>query len=311
MFAVVAPGQGAQTVGMLAPWLRDPQRLDLVRTWSDAAGADLVHLGTTATAAEIERTEHTQPLLVAQGLLALDALSGALPDRVAAMAGHSVGELTVAAHAGVLSALDAVRLAGIRGRAMAAACAVARTSMAAVVGGEEEAVLDRIAELGLEPATFNGPGQIVAAGLVEDLARLAAAPPPGTTVKPLAVAGAFHTRHMRPARDVFAAAAAEVVFHAPRQLLLSNADGAEQATGEEVRARLVEQIVRPVRWDRCVDALTELAPTAVIALPPARTLTNLLKRRRFTVASITTPRDLATAVARFATPTGGLINAGA
>lgn len=311
MFAIMAPGQGAQTPGMLAGWLRRPERKELVETWSEAAGCDLIHLGTRAPAAEIARTEHTQPLLVAAGLMALADLADLLDgEPVAVVAGHSVGELTAAAYAGVLTPADAVRLAGIRGRAMAEACDGVPTSMVAVVGGEEPAVLDQLAELGLSPATFNGPGQIVAAGLVEDLERLVAAPPPGAAVKPLAVAGAFHTRYMEPARATFAQAVSVVPFRDPRQLLLSNVDGRLVATGAEVRDRLVGQLVRPVRWDRCLTALDELAPAVSVALPPAKTLAGVMKRQlpHLEVLPVNTDRDLA-AVRR--AMSGGLISAGA
>ncbi|GGQ89701.1 ACP S-malonyltransferase [Kitasatospora griseola] len=302
MFAFIAPGQGSQTPGMLAAWLRDPATAERVRAWSEAADLDLVHLGTKAPAAEIARTEHTQPLLVAAGLLAHHALAGAARPGGAVAAGHSVGELTAAVYAGVLEPADAVRLAAIRGRAMAAACAEAPTSMAAVVGGEQSEVLARIAELGLTPATFNGPGQIVAAGLGTALEQLAAAPPAGATVKPLTVAGAFHTPFMESARQTFAAAAEAVPFAPPTQPLLSNADGALVEDPAEIRRRLVQQVVSPVRWDLCLDRLGELAPETTISLPPAKTLANLLKRRHpgLDVLSVNTARDVARAQERLA-----------
>ncbi|WP_395295042.1 ACP S-malonyltransferase [Kitasatospora hibisci] len=294
MFAVLAPGQGSQTPGMLAGWLRDPLHAERIRDWSEAADCDLAHLGTKASAAEIARTENTQPLLVAQGLLAHGGPARTAPGGSTVAAGHSVGELTAAAFAGVLSPADAVRLAAIRGRAMAAACAEAPTSMAAVVGGHESEVLARITELGLTAATFNGPGQIVAAGLTERLEQLAAAPPPSATVKPLPVAGAFHTPHMESARRAVAAAAATMHFERPDQLLLSNADGAVLTEPEEIRRRLVDQVVRPVRWDLCLRTLAELAPELAVSLPPARTLANILKRQfpGLEVLSVNSPRDL-------------------
>ncbi|MFI9783611.1 ACP S-malonyltransferase [Kitasatospora sp. NPDC051984] len=294
MFAFIAPGQGSQTPGMLAAWLRDPATAERVRAWSEAADLDLVQLGTKAPAAEIARTENTQPLLVAAGLLAHHVLAGAVRPGGAVAAGHSVGELTAAVYAGVLEPADAVRLAAIRGRAMAAACAEAPTSMAAVIGGEQDEVLARTAELGLTPATFNGPGQIVAAGLEEALGQLAAAPPAGATVKRLSVAGAFHTPFMESARQTFEAAAEAVPFAAPTQLLLSNADGAAVEDPAEIRRRLVQQVVSPVRWDLCLDRLGELAPEATFSLPPAKTLANLLKRHhpQLEVVSVNTARDV-------------------
>ncbi|WP_229859089.1 ACP S-malonyltransferase, partial [Streptomyces poonensis] len=241
MYAFVTPGQGSQTPGMVAGWLRDPVYAERLRAWSEAADVDLVHLGGRAPAAEIARTEHTQPMLVAAGLLAHEALGPAGPEGPLVAAGHSVGELTAAVYAGALAPADAVRLAAVRGRAMAAACAEVPTSMAAVVGGDEAGVLGRIAELGLYAATFNGPGQIVAAGAVRDLERLAAAPPPSATVKPLPVAGAFHTAYMESARQAVAAAAERTPFLRPAEALLSNADGTVVSEPDDIRRRLVEQ----------------------------------------------------------------------
>ncbi|MFF8433098.1 ACP S-malonyltransferase [Streptomyces bacillaris] len=319
MYAFVAPGQGSQTPGMLAAWLRDPGHAERLRRWSEAADVDLVHLGTKASAAEIARTENTQPLLVAAGLLAHEALAtvagpaepsvaapgpagtapgsaGTAPGPAVAAAGHSVGELTAAVYAGALAPADAVRLAAVRGRAMAAACAETPTSMAAVVGGDEPDVLGRIGELGLYAATFNGPGQIVAAGAVEDLDRLAAGPPPGATVKRLPVAGAFHTPYMESARRAVAAAAARTPFLRPTGALLSNADGRIVSDPDDLRTRLVEQLVGPVRWDLCLDTLGRLAPDATVCLPPARTLAAILRRQlpELTAVSANGPRDLAT-----------------
>ncbi|MFG2537153.1 ACP S-malonyltransferase [Streptomyces sp. NPDC048511] len=294
MYAFVVPGQGSQTPGMLAGWLRDPVHAERLRAWSEAADVDLVHLGGKAPAAEIARTENTQPLLVAAGLLAHEALTRAEPDGPLVAAGHSVGELTAAVYAGALAPADAVRLAAVRGRAMAAACAEAPTSMAAVVGGEEADVLGRIHELGLHAATFNGPGQIVAAGTTEDLERLVAAPPPSATVKRLQVAGAFHTPYMESARRAVAAAAERTPFRRPTGALLSNADGAVVREPDDIRRRLVEQVVKPVRWDLCLETLGRIAPEVTVCLPPARTLAGIFKRQlpELAVVCVTAPRDL-------------------
>lgn len=306
MFAIAAPGQGSQTPGMLAGWLRDPAHAERLRAWSEAADCDLLHLGTKATARQIARTENTQPLLVAQGLLAHDELSEALPTGRALVAGHSVGELTAAAFAGVLSAADAVRLAAVRGRAMAAACAEAPTSMAAVIGGDRQQVLDRLGELGLTAATFNGTGQIVAAGLTEDIEALSAAPPPSAVVRQLPVAGAFHTPYMETARRAVAAAAAATPFAYPRQLLLSNADGQVVSSPEEIRRRLIGQLVQPVRWDLCLETIARDSPALVLCLPPARTLADIFRRQlpEVGVLSVDTARELALARTRLAAVTG-------
>src|SRR5690606_7003201 len=156
VIALLAPGQGSQTPGMLAPWLDDPAAEETLARWSDATGLDLRRLGSTADADEIKDTAVTQPLVVAGALLA----AARLTDRVslpaaAPAAGHSVGELAAAAVAEVLTPDAAVSLAAVRGREMAAACALAPTGMSAVLGGKPDEVLAKLAELGLDPANRN------------------------------------------------------------------------------------------------------------------------------------------------------------
>ncbi|GHH61580.1 ACP S-malonyltransferase [Lentzea cavernae] len=279
MIALLAPGQGSQTPGMLTPWLELEGAEKQVRTWSEITGLDLVRLGTTAEAGEIVDTAITQPLVVALALLAFDELRRRveLPSAVV-VGGHSVGELAAASVAGVISADDAVALAAVRGRAMAEACALEPTGMAAVLGGDEQEVLARLEELGLVPANRNGASQIVAAGPHPALDELAANPPGTAKVRKLAVAGAFHTKYMAPAEDAVRARAAEVTTHDPSLPLLSNKDGQLVTEGSEVLARLVSQVTSPVRWDVCQATLVERGVTGSVELPPAGVLTGLAKR---------------------------------
>lgn len=279
VIAVLAPGQGAQTPGMLSPWLDDPVAERTLEDWSHAIGLDLRRLGTVTGADEIKDTSVTQPLVVATALLAVDQLVGAVELPLAApTAGHSVGELAAAAVAGVLVPRAAVVLAAARGAAMAAACALEPTGMSAVLGGAPDEVLARLAELGLVPANRNGAGQIVAAGPVHLLAALAADPPERARVITLPVAGAFHTRFMASAEEALRAHAGSVQPAEPRRPLLSNADGTVLTTGAATLSRLVAQVTRPVRWDCCMDTLRTMGVTAVIELPPAGTLVGLVKR---------------------------------
>jgi [acyl-carrier-protein] S-malonyltransferase len=278
VLAILAPGQGSQSPGMLQPWLQLPGARALVDEFSDIAQLDLLRLGTTADAAEIKDTAVAQPLLVAVGLLAaaeldLDGSPGSV-----IVAGHSVGEITAAAVAGVITPQAAVGLAARRGAAMAAACALAPTGMSAVLGGDPDVVAAGIEELGLVAANRNGAGQIVAAGALDALAVLAQSPPGGARVRPLEVAGAFHTPYMAPAQAQLAGYAAELDAAAPTHILLSNADGAALNAGGEIITRLVAQVTRPVRWDLCQRSLRDLAVTAAIELPPAGTLSGLAKR---------------------------------
>jgi [acyl-carrier-protein] S-malonyltransferase len=300
VLVVLSPGQGAQKPGFLDPWLTaDPAASARLRWWSVLAGVDLLHLGTTADADEIKDTAATQPLLVAAALLAADALAardGGLPD-VAAVGGHSVGELAAAAIAGALTSEAAVALAGLRGREMAAACALEPTGMAAVLGGDETEVLAAIEAHGLHPANRNGAGQIVAAGAVDQLEKLRAEPPTGARVRSLPVAGAFHTPYMAPAEQALAAVAAGIRPADPAKLLLSNLDGTSVDHGRELLTRLVRQVTAPVRWDACMRTLADLGVTGVIELPPAGTLAGLLKRELKgpgcpEIVTLNTPEDL-------------------
>ncbi|WP_308257194.1 ACP S-malonyltransferase [Saccharothrix luteola] len=279
VIALLAPGQGSQTPGMLTPWLEVEGAAERVAAWSEATGLDLARLGTTADADEIKDTAVTQPLVVALALLAYEELRRRveLPaDTI--VGGHSVGELAAAAIAGVLSTDDAVALAAVRGAEMAAACALTPTGMAAVLGGEEDEVLARLDELGLVGANRNGAGQIVAAGPVDALAALVEEPPGRAKVRTLKVAGAFHTHFMAPAEEALRARAAGIVVKDAALPLLSNADGAVVSAGDEVLNRLISQVTRPVRWDACQATLAGHGVTAVVELPPAGALTGLAKR---------------------------------
>ena len=273
MLIFTAPGQGAQTPGFLSPWLELPGLADQLGAWSELAGRDLIRLGTAGSAEEITDTSVAQPLLVAAAL-AVAALIGQ-PD---VAAGHSVGELAAGAIAGVMSAEDAIALTRVRGEAMAAACGAEPTGMSAVLGGDESAVLAAIADAGLTPANVNTAGQIVAGGTLEQLAAFAASPPAGARVRPLRVAGAFHTSHMAPAVVALAAAAAGIAVKDPAITLLSNRDGAVVTSGADWLDRIVSQVANPVRWDRCMATMSAIGVTALIELAPGGTLTGIAKR---------------------------------
>jgi [acyl-carrier-protein] S-malonyltransferase len=287
MLLLAAPGQGAQTPGFLREWLELPGFAERLGALSELAGCDLIRCGTTADADEIRDTAVAQPLLVAAAVTAAAELVGAAGPQLAggalaagasAAAGHSVGELAAGVIAGVLQPPDAIRLVRVRGEAMARASAAAATGMTAVLGGDEEAVLAAIGKHGLTPANVNGAGQIVAAGTTEELAAFAADPPPGARLRPLSVAGAFHTGHMAPAVDALRRAAAGITARDPALTLLSNRDGGVVRGGGDWLERIVTQVSAPVRWDRCMRTMHSLGVTALIELPPAGTLTGLARR---------------------------------
>jgi [acyl-carrier-protein] S-malonyltransferase len=273
VLAIIAPGQGSQTPGMLTSWIQDSDAKDLLKQWSDEIDLDLMHLGTNADETEIKETENAQPLIVAAGLLSARALGAA--GKYACVAGHSVGEITAAAIAGVFSPLDAMKLVRRRGIEMAKAASITPAGMAAVLGGDREIVLRAITDLGLVAANDNGGGQIVAAGDLDALAQLA---PEGARVRPLAVAGAFHTSYMQPAVEPMRELAATMQVNDPAVVLLSNKDGGVVSSGREVLDRIVNQIANPVRWDLCMQSLLAQGVTGVVELAPAGTLVGLIKR---------------------------------
>lgn len=281
MLVIVAPGQGAQSPGFLTPWLEDPVFRGRFEWLSTVAGLDLVHYGTEADAETIRDTKIAQPLLVATGLVAALELFPSPADafnKIGAVAGHSVGELTVAAGARAMSAEQAMVLVRERGRLMADAAAQRPTSMTAVLGGDRDEVLSALQRHGLTPANDNGPGQIVAAGTVEQLAALAEDPPAKARLRPLSVAGAFHTEHMGAAVEQMGALAASVSTHDPRTVIISNSDGQVVHDGRQVLSRIVKQISQPVRWDLCMETMLDLGVTGILEMPPAGTLTGIAKR---------------------------------
>ena len=281
---------------MLASWLELPGAADRILAWSQSSGLDLAKLGTTATAEEITDTAVTQPLVVAATLLAWEELTkrGLLAGRDFIAAGHSVGEIAAYAISGVISSDDAVALAATRGAEMAKACATEPTGMSAVLGGDEAEVLSRLEELDLVPANRNAAGQIVAAGSLAALSKLAEDPPAKARVRALATAGAFHTRYMASATDGYAAAAEGVATGEPTATLLSNADGQPVASAADAMSKLVAQLTRPVRWDLCTETLRQSNVTAIVEFPPAGTLAGIAKRELKGVPThaVKSPADL-------------------
>ncbi len=301
VLAVLAPGQGAQKPGMLTDWLELPGAEPFFREAGAIAGADLLTLGTTGDAEAIKDTAVTQPLVVAMSLFVareLQALPepGAPVDRDVVITGHSVGELTAAALAGVLTVEEAITLTAARGRAMAAACAQTPTGMSAVLGGDPDEVLAAIDKHGLTSANLNGAGQVVAAGALDGLEALKADPPAKARIMPLSVAGAFHTSFMASARDELEARVDGLTPADPSRRLLSNADGTAVDSGAEVVRRLVSQVTSPVRFDSCLATMRELGVTAVLELPPAGALAGLAKREwkgsDIEILAVTGPKDL-------------------
>jgi [acyl-carrier-protein] S-malonyltransferase len=285
---------------MLAAWLELPGAAGRLAAWSQVSGLDLGRLGTTATSEEITDTAVTQPLVVAATLLAHEELtkrgllSATETGQEMIVAGHSVGEIAAYAIAGVISADDAVKLAATRGSEMAKACALEPTGMSAVLGGDEAEVLARLDALDLVAANRNAVGQIVAAGALSALDKLAEDPPAKARVRQLATAGAFHTHFMASATDGYATAAESVATSEPTAKLLSNADGQPVGSAADAMSKLVAQLTRPVRWDLCTQTMREDTVTAIVEFPPAGTLAGIAKRelRGVPTHAVKSPADL-------------------
>ena len=299
MLALLAPGQGSQTPGFLAPWLEDAKAAELIGNWSEVIGIDLKRLGTVADADEIRDTANAQPLLVAGGLIGAGRLFGEKLLNVSYVAGHSVGEITASVFAGALDQVSAMKLVATRGAQMAVAAKGSNTGMSAVLGGERDVVVAAINAAGLTAANENGAGQIVAAGSLTALSALAENPPEGSRVRALAVSGAFHTSTMVPAVSHLATLAASLHAADPMIPFISNKDGAVIESGREILDRIVGQIAGPVRWDLCMETMAKCGVTGVIEVPPAGTLVGLVKRAQSEIQTFALkgPEDLAAAQA--------------
>lgn len=296
MIAIACPGQGSQTPGFLSPWLEIDVFKSQIEHLQEVIKLDLVRLGTTADADEIRDTKIAQPLIVAASIASYAALREKCGNQLnlSGVAGHSVGEIAAAYVAGIFSAEDAMHFVNLRGQQMANAAALAESSMAAVVGGDADAVEKAIEGAGLFAANFNGPGQIVAAGSKSAIENLVANPPAGTRVVQLQVAGAFHTSFMEPAKEQLAAFAETVTVNNPAQSIWTNNDGSEISDGSQFVQLLVNQVSSPVRWDKTMNSMMATKVKGMIELVPGGTLAGIAKRAMSGVEAVALkqPADL-------------------
>ena len=298
MIIVVAPGQGSQTAGFLAPWLEVDGVREQLGTLSDAAKVDLIEHGTLSNDELIRDTKIAQPLIVAASIVTGSVLLQGRESSVSAFAGHSVGEFAAAALAGVLSQSDAMSLVGVRGRAMAEEAGLVATGMSALLGGDTDDIATKLSELGLFAANMNGGGQVVVAGATDALAALAANPPEGVRVIPLSVAGAFHTTFMHGAVEKLRVAANAVVANDPSTPIYTNSDGSRVSSGSRYLDLLVGQVSNPVRWDLCMESFARDGVTGIIELAPAGALVGLVRRsiKGLPTVTVKTPDDMTAAI---------------
>ena len=296
MLALVAPGQGSQSVGMLAPWVVDSKTKDLVQSWSKRVSVDLLKLGQFGTTDEIKSTDIAQLLIFVTSILSsLDLDLRNEKDSSIVYAGHSVGEFAAYSLAGAFEVDQALRLVAKRGQAMLAATKVfPKTGMSAVLGGNKEEVVTYLSEFDLIPANINSNGQIIAAGTLENLDRLANTPLTGTRIRPLEVSAAFHTKFMEPAVSQFTEIFKVISVKSPRQIVLSNKNGERVSNSTDITENLIQQVISPVRWDLCQAKMGELGVTGMLELAPGGTLCGIAKKEIPNVETfaIKTPEDI-------------------
>ena len=296
MLALVAPGQGSQSVGMLAPWVVDSKTKDLVQSWSKLVSVDLLKLGQFGTADEIKSTDIAQLLIFVTSILSsIDLDLGNEKDSSIVYAGHSVGEFAAYSLAGAFEVDQALRLVAKRGQAMLAATKVfSKTGMSAVLGGNKEEVVSYLSEFELIAANINSNGQIIAAGTLENLDRLANTPLKGTRIRPLEVSAAFHTKFMEPAVSQFTEIFKVISVKSPRQIVLSNKNGERVSNSTDITENLIQQVISPVRWDLCQAKMVELGVTGMLELAPGGTLCGIAKKEIPNVETfaIKSPEDI-------------------
>lgn len=295
--ALLFPGQGAQSVGMLGAWCDVPEALDLYDRASALLGYDLAEVCRNGPAARLDSTAVSQPAILVTSLAALEVLRrrpGGVPPALVAVAGLSLGEYTALSFAGALQFEDAVRLVDARGRAMQECADATPGGMVAVLGLEREQVAGLCAAHRdgdvLAVANVLCPGNVVVSGGLAACDRLAAAATAAGAMKcvRLDVAGAFHTPLMEPARERLTAALAATPIEPPRIPVISNVDARPHHDPDEIRGLLARQLVGVVEWQTSMEHLLGAGVRTMVEVGPGRVLRGLMKRidRRVAVAGV-------------------------
>lgn len=283
--AITFPGQGSQSVGMLADLAAaHPVVRETFAEGSDALGVDLWTLSQEGPKEVLNETQNTQPALLCAGvsvMRVLDRQSGINP---IVMAGHSLGEYSALVAAGVLGLADAVRLVALRGQFMQQAVPAGTGAMAAILGLDDDQVRAVCAQGAqgqvAEAVNFNSPGQVVVAGNVEAVARVAELAKAAGAKRALMldVSVPSHCALMRPAAERLAAAMQDITFNPPQVPVLHNVNVAEATDPAAIRQLLVEQLFSPVRWVETVQAIAGRGAEIVLEAGPGKVLSGLVKR---------------------------------
>lgn len=303
--AFVFPGQGSQTLGMLAELAQ--QYTVVEETFAEASvvlGYDLWALAQEGPQETMNMTERTQPLLLTASVAIWRVWQQQGGDTPAVMAGHSLGEWSALVCAGVVAFKDAVRLVQLRGKYMQEAVPAGVGSMAAIIGLDDQAIIDACVEAAqgeeVSAVNFNSPGQVVIAGHVGaieraiDLCKAKGA----KKAMALAVSAPFHSALLKPAADRLAVELESVEFSTPVTPIIHNVNAQVETDPSVIKQLMIEQIYHPVLWVACVNNVFSTGATRAIECGPGKVLTGLIKRinRDLTSATIDKPDALSTAL---------------
>lgn len=304
-FAFVFPGQGSQTVGMLAELAATYPLVEATfREASDALGYDLWQLVSNGPADELNKTWQTQPALLAASVAIYRVWQQQGGKQPTLMAGHSLGEYSALVCAGVLDFADAIKLVELRGKLMQEAVPEGTGAMQAIIGLDDAAIRKACEESAqgqvVSPVNFNSPGQVVIAGNKEAVERAGAACKAAGAKRalPLPVSVPSHCALMKPAADKLAVALEEIAFNAPSVPVVNNVDVKCESDAAAIRHALVRQLYSPVRWTESVEFMASQGVTQLLEMGPGKVLTGLTKRivDSLTAAAVNDPTSLSAAL---------------
>jgi [acyl-carrier-protein] S-malonyltransferase len=299
---ILCPGQGAQAVGMGKDFYESsPAAKETFDRANEIIGFDLAALCFSGPDERLNQTDISQPAIYVTSVAAYRAAvsAGKIGEADQTYAGLSLGEYTALHLAGVFSFEDGLKLVAARGRYMQEAAIATPSSMVAIMGGDEAAITKLCEENAqgevLVPANFNAPGQIVVSGSKGACERIATgAAATGYKAVPLVVAGAFHSPIMQSGADKMRGELERVEFKAPRATVFSNVTARPHTDVASIKKLLVDQIVKPVRWEQTMQQIAPIADSRFVELAPGRVLTGLLKKinRRLPVESLASAEAL-------------------
>lgn len=306
-FAMVFPGQGSQTVGMLADLAAQfPIVEQTFAEASDALGYDLWKLVQEGPAEELNKTWQTQPALLAASVAIYRVWQQENGAQPAMMAGHSLGEYSALVCAGVLDFKQAIRLVELRGKLMQEAVPAGTGAMSAIIGLDNDAIAKACEESAqgevVSPVNFNSPGQVVIAGNKDAVERAGAACKAAGAKRalPLPVSVPSHCALMKPAADKLAIALQGIAFNAPHFPVVNNVDVKTETSPEAIRDALVRQLYSPVRWSESVEFMAGEGIEHLLEVGPGKVLTGLTKRivDTMTAAAINDAASVSAALAQ-------------